>query len=96
MDEAVNYGGDWDFAGTWSLVNGSRPVLQWEYQGSNVITSLNQLRLINTDLNGVYILGADIDLAGVWNPLGSANNPFTGILKGRGYTLSGLNIENSS
>ena len=40
-----------------------------------------------------YELTADIDLAGVnWQPIGSLSEPFNGVLKGNGYTISNLTI----
>ena len=41
-----------------------------------------------------YELTADIDLAGVdWQPIGSFSEPFTGVLKGNGYTISNLTLK---
>lgn len=97
MWDSANYPSDWDFTNIWSL-SGARPLLQWELQGSTIITSLNQLLSLNNNLSGVYILATDIDLSGVtWTPIGdSATTSFTGILKGNGYTISGLTITDSS
>ena len=46
-------------------------------------------------LSGEYYLTNDIDLAGYspWTPLGTAAEPFTGILDGNGRTIRGLNLE---
>ena len=41
-----------------------------------------------------YELTADIDLAGIeWQPIGSPNEPFSGVFKGNGYTISNLTIK---
>ncbi len=41
-----------------------------------------------------YELTADIDLAEIyWQPLGSLGEPFTGVLKGNGHTISNLTLE---
>ncbi len=50
--------------------------------GTDLHTSLT------SNLNGYYILDADVDLNGVsWAPVG----PFTGVLDGNGHTISNLN-----
>ena len=41
-----------------------------------------------------YELTADIDLARVdWQPIGSFSEPFTGVFKGNGYTISNLTLK---
>ncbi len=41
-----------------------------------------------------YELTADIDLAGVeWQPIGSLNEPFSGVFRGNGHTISNLTIK---
>ncbi len=41
-----------------------------------------------------YELTADIDLAGIeWQPIGSLSEPFSGVFKGNGYTISNLTIK---
>ncbi len=41
-----------------------------------------------------YELTADIDLAGIgWQPIGSPSEPFTGLFRGNGYTISNLTIK---
>lgn len=46
------------------------------------------------DLNGKYILSCDIDLSDVenWKPVGDADNPFTGVFHGNGYSIDNLTI----
>ncbi len=44
-----------------------------------------------------YELTADIDLAGIeWQPIGSLSEPFSGVFKGNGYTISNLTIKAGS
>ncbi|TWH51617.1 filamentous hemagglutinin N-terminal domain-containing protein [Sporomusa sp. KB1] len=97
MGNSANYPSGWDFTNTWSL-SGARPLLQWELNGSTIITTLDQLLALSNNLSGTYILAADIDLTGTaWTPIGdSATTSFTGILKGNGYTISGLTITDSA
>ena len=41
-----------------------------------------------------YELTADIDLAGIeWQPIGSRSEPFSGVFRGNGYTISNLTIK---
>lgn len=65
-----------------------------------LIQNLDHLFSINQDLDAYYLLDADLDLTAslIWNggrgwlPVGTASQPFTGILDGAGHTLSNLNI----
>jgi hypothetical protein len=46
-------------------------------------------------LDGAYYLAADIDLAGLegnWTPIGTAEDPFSGILNGYGKTIRGFTL----
>ena len=44
-----------------------------------------------------YELTADIDLAGMnWQPIGSFSEPFTGVFRGNGHTISNLSITGSN
>ena len=44
-----------------------------------------------------YELTADIDLAGIdWQPIGSFNEPFIGVFRGNGHTISNLTITGSN
>lgn len=62
-------------------------------QGYTVIKTAEQLIAIANNMNGKYILMADIDLAGVaWTPIGGDKNPFTGKLNGNGYSIKNLDI----
>ena len=45
---------------------------------------------------GSYRLGGDIDLIGIWTPMGTQFAPFTGTFDGAGYTITGLTIRGLS
>ncbi|MDR2341792.1 MAG: hypothetical protein LBD84_01955 [Campylobacteraceae bacterium] len=58
-----------------------------------------QLEAIKNNLDGKYVLEADIDLSGSsWTPLGSEANPFTGRLSGsiKLYKIKGLNVSGAN
>lgn len=62
------------------------------------ISNEEGLRAIADDMNGDYILTADITLTGSWSPLGTPNSDddngsFTGTLDGNGHTISGLGFK---
>ncbi|WP_084299122.1 Ig-like domain-containing protein [Bradyrhizobium sp. WSM1743] len=60
-----------------------------------VINSVSDLQAIQNDMSGYYVLGADIDAAGLsFVSIGSATNPFTGTFDGQGHTISNLTINN--
>ncbi len=51
------------------------------------------LQKISENLNGVYMLSKNIDLAAVeWTPIGTANRPFRGILFGNNFKITNLNL----
>jgi hypothetical protein len=57
------------------------------------------LEAIRYNLRGKYVLRADIDLSDSdWTPIGSKEEPFTGVLMGLGkaYTIKGLTINKPS
>ena len=57
------------------------------------IKTEDQLKTMADDLGGCYLLEGNITLTGEWLPVGMNQScPFTGILEGQGYTISGLNI----
>jgi len=59
------------------------------------ISTVDDLKAINTNMNGCYKLTADISLAGIdWIPIGTKENPFRGYFYGNGYRISGLNTQN--
>ena len=68
------------------------PVTAFAAYGYTDISSAEQLRRIDSNLGGKYRLVKNIDLSGNWEPIGSAERPFTGVLDGNGYTISGISI----
>ncbi|MBR2988317.1 MAG: hypothetical protein IKC64_01180 [Clostridia bacterium] len=56
------------------------------------ISTEAELRAIANNLAGEYALTQNITLTSEWNTIGSETAPFTGILDGRGFTISGANI----
>ncbi|MDI1225447.1 GLUG motif-containing protein [Acinetobacter sp.] len=68
--------------------------------GAQGSTTGTDLQGINGNLNGNYVLGADIDATETqdwndgqgFNPIGDGNNPFKGKLDGLGHTVSRLYI----
>ncbi|MDR1451960.1 MAG: hypothetical protein LBI57_06505 [Helicobacteraceae bacterium] len=67
------------------------------------ITNETELSAIRSNLSGKYILLNDITLTSTtlddtegWSPIGDSSTPFTGILNGNGYKVSGLWIDRSS
>lgn len=103
----IAYAG-FDFTNTWWSAPGStRPFLRSEW--SNEINNAHQLQLMNSNLGAHYTLGNDIDLTGaltvgagsLWgtqgfDSIGSTATPFTGLLAGQGFTISGLKINSST
>jgi len=69
-----------------------------KYDGAELIhiTSVDGLRDIANNLNGNYILDADIDLSGIsWTPIGTKDAPFTGYFDGNGHTIKNFSAENT-
>ena len=71
-----------------------------------VITTCDQFQAINENLDGVYILGADLDFEdfgnftpigtnGIKSPAGNIGLDFTGSLLGAGHTISNLSTDAS-
>lgn len=68
-------------------------------QGYTVIKSAEDLKLLNNNLDGDFILMGDVDLSDVdWAPVGSVDKPFTGKFNGNGYSISNLtlNVDNGT
>lgn len=84
----------WDFDGTWLTHRNSFPTLG--IRTPYTITDCAGLAAINTDLNGHYTLAANIGPCDMNSRATDA--PFTGVLDGNGFTLSGsvFNTNNSS
>lgn len=61
---------------------------------TEISTAAQLTALATGDLNGCYILTADIDLTGVnYTSIGTLAAPFTGNFDGNGHTISGLTLE---
>lgn len=58
------------------------------------IRTAQDLDQIRENLSGHYRLENDIDLSGFghWTPIGTPENPFTGVFDGAGHTINGMNI----
>ena len=57
------------------------------------INTVEDFAKINDDLDGLYYLNSDLDFTGkVVSMIGSAYQPFTGILRGKGHKLSNVNL----
>ena len=61
-------------------------------QGS-LIETITDLENVRNNLDGDYVLVANIDLSSIdnWQPIGDTANRFTGSFDGQGYQISGLN-----
>ena len=59
-----------------------------------LLTTEEDLRVIGKQypLSGNYILGNDITLSDEWTPIGSPDEPFTGIFDGNGYIIYNLTV----
>ena len=61
------------------------------------ISSAAELQALTNGLAGVYVLTADINLAGVeWTPIGTSVAPFTGELYGEGHEIRNLSIRGTT
>lgn len=56
------------------------------------ISTYEQLLAIKDNLDGAYALSSNIEVTSDWTPLGSADKPFTGMLDGKGYKITGFKI----
>lgn len=69
-----------------------------------LVNSMQNLQSMNTNMDGFYALGKDLDASATstWNsgagfiPIGNTNTPFTGILNGDGHTITNLTINRPS
>ena len=62
---------------------------------ATLISTEAELRAIANDLAGEYALTQNITLTSDWDTIGSESAPFTGILDGRGFTISGVNVKSN-
>jgi filamentous hemagglutinin family protein len=88
-----------------STVSGGNPYSQYMTGGGSLtaymlVNNVTDLQNVQTNLNGVYALGRDINAGGTatWNdgqgfkPIGQPGNGFTGIFNGTGHAIDGLTI----
>lgn len=61
-----------------------------------VIHNVDELDSVRNNLSGKYILANHIDVSSVstWEPIGSKENPFTGIFNGNGYSVINITSHN--
>ena len=67
-------------------------------EGPVAINTEEDLKKINQDMDGDFVLNGDITLTSDWTPLGmdgDSMKPFTGTFDGKGHTISGLNVSKS-
>ena len=61
--------------------------------GATAISNRAGLEAITNDLSGHYYLTANISLSGrEWEPIGTWDNPFTGIFDGQGFTIDRMSV----
>ena len=63
------------------------------------VTNENELKAVGYDLNKYYELGNNITISNgtQWTPIGQYNSmPFAGSLDGKGYKISGLNVNGTN
>lgn len=83
-----------------SINNNSQSVSIREFSGGSgtpddpyLISNNVQLDMINDNLDASYKLISNIDLKGTaYYPIGTIENPFTGIFDGNGYSIDNLNF----
>lgn len=83
-----------DLTGKWTDTPKNLPLRSNEAQNSitTEIIGADPLTEVRNNPGGTYTLAADINLSGDWTPIGTADDPFTGIFDGGGHTIRGLNI----
>ncbi len=71
----------------------------WSFETGPQIAISNkaELQAIKDNPTASYYLTGNIDISGAWTPIGNLSDGFfTGILDGRGFTVSNLTLSNSS
>ena len=95
MRTQSSYSG-WDFGSVWTFTadkNGGYPCLRNVTPTTDTtitatsIAATSLKSLIESNLNGDYILSNDITLSGSMEPIGSASMPFTGVFDGGGHAI---------
>lgn len=77
----------------------SRAEISDSYDLANAIEvkDFQELNKIRNNLSGTYVLTEDIDLSQCdWQPIGTFDAPFTGILIGNGHKIKGLKLDIST
>ncbi len=73
------------------------PVGDGSAENPIIITDAAGLAAIKENLSACYVINADIDLTGTdWEPIGDADEPFTGTIDGKGHIINGLNVSESA
>ena len=90
-----------DFENIWEMEENGYPVLknQPEVPDYRVpIYTAEDLNDIRNNLDGKYILMNDIDLSVYenWEPIGTAEEPFTGEFDGNGYSIKNLSLKSET
>lgn len=68
----------------------------FDFENAIHITTVEQLTAISKNLNGTYILDADLNMYGIkWTPIGTEQAPFTGYFYGNGHTIIALSVTDS-
>ncbi|KYQ98596.1 hypothetical protein AWY96_08715 [Serratia plymuthica] len=73
-------------------LSGTKATFSANGEGYQVVQDLNQLRGIENDMNGRYVLGTNITDAGHINPIGDYTL-FSGVFDGLGNTIKNLSVK---
>ncbi|WP_434461833.1 GLUG motif-containing protein [Serratia plymuthica] len=73
-------------------LSGAKATFSANGEGYQVVQNLNQLRGIENDMNGRYVLGTDITDASHINPIGG-HTLFNGVFDGLGNTVKDLTVK---
>ncbi len=77
----------------WAYLENISATVDWTIK----VYTVDDLKKMDTYLNGEFVLMNDIDLADTqWEPIGTQNNPFTGVLNGDGHTINNLSIDTAN
>ena len=67
-----------------------------DWQKFTEVRTADDLKKINENLSGNYVLMNDIDLKGEDIVIGTENSPFTGKFSGDGHTISGVKLDKNT
>lgn len=74
----------------WTYLDNITVTVDWTIK----VYTVEDLKKMNTYLNGEFILMNDINLEDIkWEPVGTKNEPFIGSLNGNGFELKNLSID---